>query len=346
MFDESTRVPLFIYHPKTPFAGQHYWSPVELLDIYPTLIDLLPLPYDHRTTCSGFEQFFGINKVCHVLQGKSLARVVLGDEQHKKMVQELPYHNQNKMRMIVKRSEKDAQANHGLNLYPIVKGKHRRLGGLEVNSTMLTTTYYGFTLEEMLTHDWASFGIERSQLGEYFQYPRTMYNPHAETSLDHDIIVFPDTETQTGIELEHEITDLVNSTSRHLISKSKKSPKDASLFTNNGKPVMPVLDMDFAISQSWRCAETRLVQKAEEWMLNGRKGPRPRSKWFDCDKTRNPDDELSIMGYSLRTNDFRYTGWFHYNRKMCLPILDAKPYDEEVRYSNPSDSLFVTNHQI
>jgi hypothetical protein len=64
--------------------------------------------------------------------------------------------------------------------------------------------------------------------------------------------------------------------------------------------------------------------------MTGGKGARPRSQWFDCDKVTRPDDEVSVMGYSLRTKDFRYTSWFHYNRIICLPILDVAPFDEEV----------------
>jgi hypothetical protein len=93
---------------------------------------------------------------------------------------------------------------------------------------------------------------------------------------------------------------------------------------------MPRLDMRFALSQSWRCTKVDLVKKAAAWVKEGRKHPRPRSQWFDCDKTLQPNDEVSLMGYSMRTNDFRYTSWYHYNRKLCLPIIDLAPYEEEV----------------
>jgi arylsulfatase A-like enzyme len=43
LFDESTHVPLMIYHPDSPYKGRHYPEPVELIDVrsqeaYPTLI--------------------------------------------------------------------------------------------------------------------------------------------------------------------------------------------------------------------------------------------------------------------------------------------------------------------
>ena len=48
-----------------------YSDPVELIDVYPTINDLLQVPYNHERDCKG--------KVCHQLQGIStcvLYRVV------------------------------------------------------------------------------------------------------------------------------------------------------------------------------------------------------------------------------------------------------------------------------
>jgi arylsulfatase A-like enzyme len=73
LFDESTRVPLLISHPKSPFQGSHYKSPVELIDIYPTVLDLVQAPYDVDKVCK-------FDNKCKPLQGKSLAGVILGDD--------------------------------------------------------------------------------------------------------------------------------------------------------------------------------------------------------------------------------------------------------------------------
>ena len=48
LFDESTRVPLMIYHPQSPYKGKHYSHPVELIDIYPTVLDLMQAPYNKQ----------------------------------------------------------------------------------------------------------------------------------------------------------------------------------------------------------------------------------------------------------------------------------------------------------
>jgi hypothetical protein len=60
-----------IYHPKSPFKGQHYRHPVELIDIYPTLLDISGFPFMLGVTCPP-----GIR--CRILSGQSLAPVIFG----------------------------------------------------------------------------------------------------------------------------------------------------------------------------------------------------------------------------------------------------------------------------
>ena len=100
-----------------------------------------------------------------------------------------------------------------------------------------------------------------------------------------------------------------------------------------------VLDQTFAISQSWRCSPRAAAianqNKPNSGWKDGipvpNKGASRKSFWRDCDKTTNPPDQLSVMGYSMRTPEFRYTAWFHFNRMTALPLLDVAPFEEEVR---------------
>ena len=75
LFDESTRVPLMISHPNSPFQGGRYNSPVELLDLYPTIMDLVAPPFDEKINVCDH------GDTCLPVQGKSLANVILGDDQ-------------------------------------------------------------------------------------------------------------------------------------------------------------------------------------------------------------------------------------------------------------------------
>jgi len=45
LFDEATRVPLMISHPMSPFQSTHVFHPVELVDVFPTVLDLVSAPH-------------------------------------------------------------------------------------------------------------------------------------------------------------------------------------------------------------------------------------------------------------------------------------------------------------
>lgn len=77
VFEEATRVPLFISHPQSPFKGQHYKFPTESIDVYATLNDLLRMEKPREATCEGVK--------CKPLQGKSLGPVVLGPTVYQKL---------------------------------------------------------------------------------------------------------------------------------------------------------------------------------------------------------------------------------------------------------------------
>lgn len=66
-----------IYHPLSPFKGMRYKHPVELIDVYPTVLDLLQI-HSIEHECSVRSKDTVVGK-CTPLQGKSLAHVVLGN---------------------------------------------------------------------------------------------------------------------------------------------------------------------------------------------------------------------------------------------------------------------------
>lgn len=265
MFDESTRVPLLIAHPDSPYKGQHYTHPVELVDIYPTIVDLLDVPFSKETTCGG-TMTVGRDElkiICQELQGKSLAPVVLGSARYE----------------VILKSK-----NHKNNF----NRKH--------NNPALYSLAVANVEQSMPLSLWAK---EKSTSAVK---SRRLANADVELAYNHQLIKH--NQTSSGRSLK-------GSTTYHL--------------------PMPTLEQTFAITQSWRCAKKDLIRNTLKWYKQGSKGKRPHSKWMDCDKT-NPDaeDETSIMGYSLRSNEFRYTAWFHYDRRYCLPLIDAALFDEEL----------------
>jgi iduronate 2-sulfatase len=76
LFEESVWVPLMIYHPDSPYKGQSFEKPVELIDIFPTIIDLLVSDYDKKNVY--VNRFARHTRKFVPLHGKSLAPLVLG----------------------------------------------------------------------------------------------------------------------------------------------------------------------------------------------------------------------------------------------------------------------------
>ena len=71
LFEEARHVPLLIYHHKSPYKGQKYYPPVELLDIYPTILDFVDSSLLIGKYCPS-------DSKCRLLNdGKSLSPVIL-----------------------------------------------------------------------------------------------------------------------------------------------------------------------------------------------------------------------------------------------------------------------------
>lgn len=246
LFDESTRVPLFISHPKSPHQGMHYEHPVESIDIYRTIKDLLILPFDSQANCPQ-------GSVCHPLQGKSLAPVVLGEKQYAAF-----------------------QSKHGAS--GGANGKHQRRQ------------------------------LSQHQNEKYFL-----------------------------------LKDLPSNYSHHSdVSKLRHMKRRDHIGHHPNSTVNVKLERNFAISQLIRCANKEQVRLEKELLLNNPNAPRSHF-WHDCDRDRNPPEELPLIGYSMRTLEFRYTAWFHYNRARCIPILDVPPFEEEL-YDHRRETLSDYTH--
>lgn len=197
LFDESSRVPLMIYHPQSPFKGQHYTKPVELIDVFPTINDLTQAPYDPKSLCKG-----GVE--CDPLQGKSLAPVVLGD----------------------------------------VWSKH-----------------------------------------------------------------------------------LAKSVLKNDLNKTIDSIK---------------LVRDFSITQVWRCVNQEQYIAAKKLIVTGVK-TRPKI-WNECERDALAKGDISLMGYSMRTNDYRYTAWVRMDHAKMQPFWDLPPLEEDL-FDHRNETLADFTHQ-
>ena len=90
---------------------------------------------------------------------------------------------------------------------------------------------------------------------------------------------------------------------------------------------MPSLNHTFAISQSWRCSrkdntpiDSRLDASISQNIV----------RWDVCSINKNDSTETSVMGYSMRTSDFRYTMYIPFVRSERVPSWEAPIFAEEL----------------
>ena len=308
MFDESTRVPLMIYHPLSPFGGQHYTDPVELIDVFPTVIDLLNPPFNRKKVCSS-----GI--LCHALQGKSLAPIVLGSVIQRKSVVKKGKSSRRRLRQILE-GEGTAE--------PIETDAN----GMVLSAPTAVSSTSASSKSETI----AVAASKAAAPVVKVVAPDHVAGGAVSRPRDRERLRASQRHANNG--------NATGATSRGAVAVPRGTNGEAMITSlGNGR--------NFAISQSWRCANKDRVKKNQQAFKDSiSKGTKPHrySHWWDCDKTKNPSDEISVMGYSLRTPEFRYTAWFHFNRPKALPLVDVAPFAEEL-YDHRGETLQDFTHQ-
>jgi hypothetical protein len=117
---------------------------------------------------------------------------------------------------------------------------------------------------------------------------------------------------------------------------------------------MPRLKHNFAISQVLRCALYRDLPRNEEYRLyrqspmksKATERPKRSTIWHDCDTKNSTLAKLeqAIMGYSMRTPNYRYTAYFYFNQTAERPLLNTHPYEEEL-YDHKNETLADFTHR-
>lgn len=99
-----------------------------------------------------------------------------------------------------------------------------------------------------------------------------------------------------------------------------------------------IFDRKFSISQCWRCSPKTSAMQHRNVISNMTGSSISHydrldraTKWDACDKMSKDPNTLTIMGYSIRTQDYRYIAWFNYDRDRALPLTNMPLFEEEVR---------------
>lgn len=279
----SCRVPLLIAHPQSPFKGQHYSPPVESVDVYATINELLRLPVKRESVCGTQPN----NWVCRPLDGKSLAPVILG--------------------VPAPAAGSDAASNGA------EAGKQAAREG---------------TAKDMTGRRLAGKGAAGGKSSLRRAAPDR----------------FPTVGAPTA--------------------SANTAPAGLLTTVPEGPVVMPKFAHDFAISQVIRCAPLdripnrataphRQIHTAESKGLQADGGHAQRQvMWNDCETRKHNDKEMSLLGYSMRTLEYRYTAYYPFDRKIQRPIVSLNaangsatiPYEEEL-FDHKNETLSDFTHR-
>jgi hypothetical protein len=117
---------------------------------------------------------------------------------------------------------------------------------------------------------------------------------------------------------------------------------------------MPIMLMDFAISQLYRCAPKNEVEDAareaeaarNQSVLAGHRQQLNRKHfWNDCDiNQKNQRNEVATLGYSMRTTQYRYTAYFYFNKTTERPDTTRLPFEEEL-FDHRNETLADFTHR-
>lgn len=227
LFEESTRVPLLISHPQSPNQGKRYKYPVELIDIYATVSELMALaPADKASAaCKGIR--------CKPLQGKSLVPVLFGQPKQQSL-----------------------QSSVLSNVQSFLSS----LRGTRSTSAVAAVT-----------------------------------------------------------------------------ASANASSSDE----------LPMLEHNFAISQTLRCAPIKEIPpriSRGSSASHAKDKPARKAIWRDCDLAKHEPELLTLLGYAMRTPEYRYVAYFHFNRSTQLPDTARPPYEEEL-YDHKNETLADFTHR-
>ena len=82
--------------------------------------------------------------------------------------------------------------------------------------------------------------------------------------------------------------------------------------------------------------------------MRPKRGETTSTPFFECNRgdLKRPDKlskQVSVMGYTFRYSDFRYTVWFYWDRVKNIPQLDVPTFAEEL-YDHRGETLANFTH--
>jgi hypothetical protein len=344
-----------IAHPESPFKGKHYAPPVEAVDIYATLNELLKLPKPRAAACAK-------DWVCRPLDGKSLVPVVLGETSS----------SSSSSSSSPSAAAAAAAAPSGAGYAPAAGAS----GRLSTPSSPSGSGPSPASEGKLRAHHGTGGGgggggggnggsnHHKARKGGGTEKKEKKEKKAAAASSSRRLTAF-DSDADSDSE------------SKSAYTETEPTSHSRQLLGGTGEVTMKKFEHDFAISQVIRCAPLSRVPKRETALhlqqVHEKEGKSSSSSssssaggahqtrhamWNDCDTRVHKADEMSLLGYSMRTLDYRYTAYYPYNRTTHRPDLSQKtapsgtstelpvtiPYEEEL-FDHKNESLNDFTHR-
>jgi hypothetical protein len=112
---------------------------------------------------------------------------------------------------------------------------------------------------------------------------------------------------------------------------------------------LPMLPHNFAISQVVRCAPLNEIPAKRMAQLHSshthqKERTTRKAIWSDCDLSKPRTDQMALLGYAMRTPEYRYVAYFHFDHTTQKPNTQLPPFEEEL-YDHKNESLADFTHR-
>ena len=283
LFDESGRVPLMIAHPKSPFKGTHSFDPVELVDIFPTVLDLVSAPHIRKIYSKSLQHYLDTQNLRKLSVEDEVESTGAGRGAHNTNIGVLSTSSSTKKEL---RTVGDLLSEGGGTVHAATK-KHIKILGDDEAQAMLLREPSGKSLAPLIVgHRYTTIsglkngrhnGRSNGRHGHGRGHGHKGGGERAAIINGHPPPSFALTQTVRCANVSEAGTDL------------RKSRAKLPAYHTNGEP--------------------SVIHSAPTYF----------NAWDDCDFFNISPDIIMIMGYSARSVQFRYTMWIHFEPKNLVP---------------------------
>lgn len=138
---------------------------------------------------------------------------------------------------------------------------------------------------------------------------------------------------------------------KSLFRGSNSAEPEKAVSANSSADDIPMMPHNFALSQVLRCAPLNEIPEKKLHLIHHQRSDKAETHkvarkaiWQDCDLNKPDKSKLFLIGYAMRTPEYRYVAYFHFDFAAQKPDLRRLPYEEEL-YDHKNESLADFTHR-